>query len=73
MADFDNGLPPTGTTTDGKVTDILMQSEPYQTVESNIIPGVLFDKTPYETVEPVQIRAVLLDKQAAGLNYGTFL
>lgn len=73
MADFDNGLPPAGTTTDGGIKSVSFDKS--VAVEENIYQAkaILLDKSDAQEFQPEGVKAVLINKSAAGMNYGTFL
>ncbi|NDV96399.1 hypothetical protein D0T84_15965 [Dysgonomonas sp. 521] len=73
MADFDNGLPPAGTTSDAKASSVSYGKVDVKADKSLQAESVTLDKTDYKEIEARQIKAVTLDKTATGLNYGTFL
>lgn len=65
MRDFDNGLPPAGTTTNAKITDLVLhtQEENHQSDNCNI-EKVTFHADVYTEAEVECINGILLDKAA---------
>lgn len=74
MSDFDNGLPPVGTTINSKITDVVLQtqeeSDQHKVYE---VKGVISETSLYKELESAHVNTVLVEKSPAGLNYGTFL
>lgn len=73
MADFDNGLPPTGTTTDSKVEGVSLQSEIAGASFENKMSAIIVEKSLFDDIEPTKAGALLLDKKEAGSNRTMFL
>lgn len=74
MADFDNGLPLEGTTTDAEISNVSMATAPEGTTTYTEISDVLMVIDPEDTRdERFSISHTSLDRSPAGRNFVTML
>lgn len=74
MADFDNGLPPIGTTTEAKVSSVSIHTEEVNADTGLQAKAVVLDKLIAVEVEEIRIKAITIDKEGdSSGNWFSFL
>ncbi|MDR0825303.1 MAG: hypothetical protein LBN74_09435 [Prevotella sp.] len=73
MTDFDNGLPPEGTTTEAKIDAVLFEHAAIKDEDVQQIKSVIISKTEAASAVKEEIKSVLINTEEAGANYGMFI
>jgi hypothetical protein len=69
MTDFDNGLPPEGTTTEAKLSSVTLDSKSADSVTPTQVQGVTYNTLPAEAIQASRITAVLIAGEEYGVNF----
>ncbi|MDR0823898.1 MAG: hypothetical protein LBN74_02315 [Prevotella sp.] len=75
MTDYDNGLPPEGTTTDAKLSSVTLDSKDANTILPIQANAVTLDSKDVEIIPNIELKNITLSTEPAiaGKNYETFL